>query len=722
MNQWRLTGISLPPAGWLRATGRTANGISTGLIEHVARFPADALAPDTSIVAGPLGAVQSNIATFGFACTEPALRFNYSLDGAPPVQSATDTITLGPLTQGFHELRVFATDFAGNDDPNPATRTWVVDIGTPVPGAMDPTFVHAAAPPFISGGNVQRLAVQPDGKILAAGSFSTVEGEFRRYLARFLPGGALESSATFDIGDGALNFINAMLVQPDGKIVICGAFTAFNSQQRLRIARLHENGAVESNATFNIGTGANSVINAAILRPDGKIIIGGQFSTFNGQPRASLARLNPDGTLDPAWQPSVDGPILCLALQPDGKIVLGGVFNNVNGQPRNGVARLNADGTLDTGFVAPFAFCYPGVLAIQPDGKILVAGYLLDTSFNAKGLARLRADGSLDPVPAFEPNGAFSSIQDIALQADGKIIIAGEFTSAAGQPRGGIARLHADGTLESTATFNTGPGAANGAASASVNSVALQLDGKILVGGNFTSFGGGACTHLARLINDTATSSLSISGQYGAHWYLGGSAPELANVRFEVNTGGGWTDLGPGIRTGTGWDITGLALPASGILRATGRVGAQPGNSHFIAQTRVLAAPVDLWRQDNFGADATNPAIAGNLADPDADGSVNLIEYANGTDPRHHDGRPPIGVAFEGAAVSFTYQRAVAANDVTYGVQTSPDAVNWFDTTNYTEEILANNGVTERVKVNVPFDAANLTAEKGFIRGKVSMP
>jgi hypothetical protein len=276
--------------------------------------------------------------------------------------------------------------------------------------------------------------------------------------------------------------------------------------------------------------------------------------------------------------------------------------------------------------------------------------------------------------------------------------------------------------LESTDTFNTTDGANNGTTAATVNTVALQQDGKILLGGNFDRIGLHTFKRIARLVNDGATSHLSVEGNETAHWFLGGAAPDITHVRFELNIGGGWTDLGPGIRTGGGWGMGGLTLPVGSSLRAIGRTTANTGNPGMILQSRVITAPVDMWRDQQFGPDALNPTIGGSLADPDGDGSVNLMEYARGTDPRIHNPEPPIAVAFEGAAITFTYQRALAATDVTYGVQTSPDAVNWDDTTNYTEEILSNDGVVEKVKVSVPFDAENLTPEKGFIRGKVSVP
>jgi len=126
---------------------------------------------------------------------------------------------------------------------------------------------------------------------------------------------------------------------------------------------------------FGIGAGTNSFVNASVLQPDGKIIIGGGFGTFNGAVRNRVARLNADGSLDDTFDPGGGGnnSVYSIALQLDGKIVIGGAFTIFNGSVRNNVVRLNADGTLDNTF-------NPGsgsnntirAIALQPDGKILI--------------------------------------------------------------------------------------------------------------------------------------------------------------------------------------------------------------------------------------------------------------------------------------------------------------------------------------------------------------
>ncbi len=718
---WQLTGLSLPATGLLRARGRTSN---SGLVEQVAEFPCDDTALDTAITAGPAGVTAESSAIFRFAANVPAQHFTYRLDGGAPVQTVPATATFTGLAPGAHTLTVFVTEQSGYADPTPAVRTWTVAPITPRAGSPDTGFIHADdTPPFVSGGAVQRLAVQPDGKILAAGSFSTVEGEPRRYLARFLPDGALEDTSTFDIGDGLLNYANALAVQPDGKILLAGYFLELNGLMRTRIARLLPNGAVESTATFNTGTGASSGIEAMVLQADGKIIIAGDFTSFNGQPRVRVARLLTDGSLDHSFIPNVDGTVSAMALQPDGKVLIAGTFFQVDGQTRPGLARLLATGALDPGFVPGIVGgSYPSALAVQRDGHILVSGYLpRAVPGPPKGLVRLLPDGTEESAATFLPGTDVSDINDMTLQSDGRIVVGGSFTSMRGQPRGGIAVLLPDGSLAPTDVFDTGAGARNGAGTGTVNAIALQADGKILLGGNFTAVSGRAFTQIARLLNHGAVSEITLDAAGTAQWLVGNSAPEVDQVRFGMDTGTGWHDLGPGVRTLAGWKICGLPQPAAGTsLGAIGRASSRTGNGSLIAKTRRFGSARQRWREDTFGADAANPAIAGDLADPDGDGVANLMEYAGGSHALNAGSRPRMAGGVEGNNAYFIAERPIAATGIAYGVEKSTDLQTWTNAA-FTEEVLTDDGITRTVKVTVPIEINNPAKPQGFIRGKVSV-
>ncbi len=149
---------------------------------------------------------------------------------------------------------------------------------------------------------------------------------------------------------GANGAVYTTILQPDGKILIGGQFTTYNGITANRIARLNTDGTLDT--TFTVGTGADSSVNTITLQPDGKILIGGAFTTYNGTTVNHVARLNADGTLDTTFVTGTgtNGSVFTIALQPDGKILIGGWFTTYNGTTANYIARLNTDGTLDTTF------------------------------------------------------------------------------------------------------------------------------------------------------------------------------------------------------------------------------------------------------------------------------------------------------------------------------------------------------------------------------------
>jgi delta-60 repeat domain len=236
------------------------------------------------------------------------------------------------------------------------------------------------------------------------------------------------------------------------------------------------------------------------VQSDGRIIVGGKFTSVNGIGRNNIARLNVNGTLDESFNPgtgidsSISTPsVRALAVQSDGRIIVGGEFTSVNGVGRNNIARLNANGTLDGSFDAGTgANDTVQALAVQPDGKVLMAGFFTNVSGVARSrVARLNANGSLDT--GFAGGGANDVVFALVRQPDGRIVIGGNFTSAGGSGRNRIARLTANGSLDTS--FDPGSGVTGG----SVLCLALQSNGRVLLGGSFTTVGGTVRWSLARL-------------------------------------------------------------------------------------------------------------------------------------------------------------------------------------------------------------------------------
>ena len=385
-------------------------------------------------------------------------------------------------------------------------------------GSLDTAFNPAGA-----NSDVLALAVQSDGKILIGGDFTTYNGTATDFTARLNSDGSLDTAFNSS-GDGANDYVVALAVQSDGKILIGGAFNTYNGTTAPYLARLNTDGTLDT--AFNLGgtgindTGTNSGVSTVAVQSDGKILIGGDFTIYNGTTVNHLARLNTDGTLDTAFNSGGTGPdneVLTIAVQSDGKILIGGAFNSYNGTVINKVARLKTDGTLDTAFNTGGTGANGDVYAIafQSDGKVIVGGAF--NSYNGVGanrLTRLNPNGTLDT--AFNPgnSGADGTIQAVAVQSSGKIIVGGNFTSYNGITAKYIARLNTDGTLDTT--FNPAGSGAN----RTIRAITLQGDGKIIVGGDFTSYNGTTTNYLARLNTDGTLDTTFNPAGSGADEYV----------------------------------------------------------------------------------------------------------------------------------------------------------------------------------------------------------
>jgi len=414
--------------------------------------------------------------------------------------------------------------------------------------------------------NVLALAVQTDGKILIAGTFTNLDGQPRNFLGRLNADGTVDSG----FNPVADNFVHSLAVQEDGKILVGGTFGALGGQPRSYLSRLNTDGTLDNG--FN--PGASSVVRSLEVQTDGKIVVGGAFTSLGGETHQRLGRLNADGTPDSAFNPAANGFVFTLAVLADGKMVVGGQFTNLNGQARWRIARLEAGGILDGSFVAE-ANGMVRALAVQTDGKILVSGTF--TMLNGQprnNIGRLNTDGTLDS--GFNP-GANGGVLALAVQANGKILAGGDFTWAGGQARDRIARFHADGTLDGD--FNPG-------ASRTVSTLAVQPDGKSLLGGTFATLGGQPRKHIARLNNtEPATQSLTSDG-LTVTWRRGGASPEVSRTTFDYTTDGvTWIGLGAGERIAGGWQVSGVTLPSPVTIRGRGNVAGDGTGSRWVVET-----------------------------------------------------------------------------------------------------------------------------------------
>lgn len=323
-------------------------------------------------------------------------------------------------------------------------------------------------------------------------------------------------------------------LQSTGKIIISGGFNKYNNVDATHLMRLNTN-LTHDTSFLALGTFPNSPYDFKVL-PNDQIIVVGTFTSVNGVTTGKgIAKLNADGTVDTSFNVGGTGidtydRILSCGVQSDGKILLGGGFiRSYNGMPTENMIRLNTNGTLDTSFTYPFTYnpnTFSSVdnIVIQPDGKILVAGNnsnSLDALGNAIGqphLFRLNSDGSLDSTftTTFldttnrnDCRSCFSPIQNIVLQPDGKIIIVGVFVSFHGiRGKNNIVRLNSDGTLDTTFMGSR----SNATSDRVIKDAVIEPSGKIIIGGEFTTFKGTTANKLARLNADGTLDNTFSSG------------------------------------------------------------------------------------------------------------------------------------------------------------------------------------------------------------------
>jgi uncharacterized protein (TIGR03437 family) len=340
--------------------------------------------------------------------------------------------------------------------------------GTPVTGiirlnpdgSLDPSFI-APIPPIVL---VRDLLLQPDGRIVIAGDFTSYAGTPRKYLARINTDGSLDSS--FDPGAGTSRPPSTLARLPDGRILAGGNFYLAGDEVRLGVASFHPDGRVDSSFKSLVGGRPDSLFaeaQFAALAPGGKIVIAGTFDVVNETARPKLARLNADGTLDGSFAPMIasagsnEPEFYKLAVQPDGKVLV-----YVPSAKR--FLRLNVDGSEDSSFTPPRfdLLVSDGLIILQPDGKILLSGFGIDSTTR---LVRLNPDGTEDTT--FRSDAPIRNIFAMALQLDGKVVIADDRR---------IVRLNANGALDSSfeASFSS---------DTVIRTLALQPNGKILVGG-----------------------------------------------------------------------------------------------------------------------------------------------------------------------------------------------------------------------------------------------
>jgi uncharacterized delta-60 repeat protein len=316
-------------------------------------------------------------------------------------------------------------------------------------------------------GTVQTIFDQNDDRILVGGQFTSVAGVNLNYIARLMTNGTIDTS--FNPGDGANGPVYSMaqaFLNGVPEIYVAGAFGSLNSVSSPGVVRLKSNGTVDT--SFAVGSGLDGTAFTVVPYPAnsvlaGDVLVGGTFAHYNGTLVNGIARLTSNGSLDATFNPgsaATNGVVNAIAIQPDGRILVGGSFTSFNGAAVNNLIRLNTDGSMDTNFVASVGGSTNSVNAItlQPDNSILVVGQFSQANgVTRNGVTRLMPTGATDPSINFG-TGANGAVNAVLVQpANGLITLGGAFTTFNGQTFDHIVQLYGLSMAGSGAfTFSAG--------------------------------------------------------------------------------------------------------------------------------------------------------------------------------------------------------------------------------------------------------------------------
>jgi len=364
---------------------------------------------------------------------------------------------------------------------------------TVIPALTAPGFLDLNFDPKVALSDlysfIRTVVVQRDNKVLIAALG----------LIRVDPDGQIDRAFTVNLsGDGQ---ITDVALQDDDRILICGTFTNVNGVARNRIARLRPDGRLDESFDPGEGVGGTTPnISSVTWHTNGQVLIAGTFTSVNGVTRSGIARLNASGVLDNGFDPGDLTPasVTSVKVQHDGRVIIVGEFTAINGVSRPGLARLRADGSLDTDFFpavsvssASDLFDVPQGLVLQPDGMIWLAGDFGTVGGQERvNLVRLRSDGSVD-VKLSRPAANFGLIPthfSLALQPDGRLLVSSRFSP--------LVRLDPDGTVDSN--FQV-PEFKRNFSPRGPMFIALGSDGQVMVAGDFTAVAGWPRPGLARL-------------------------------------------------------------------------------------------------------------------------------------------------------------------------------------------------------------------------------
>jgi uncharacterized delta-60 repeat protein len=392
----------------------------------------------------------------------------------------------------------------------------------PTDGSPDTTFSQDLGSGFANA--VLSVASQADGKVVAGGIFTSVNGTASNYVARLNPDGTVDTNFSLSLGGDSGGFngaVEIVVVQPDGKILVGGQFTSVNGTPSNRLARLNRDGTVDaafSDALGGAGGGFNATVRSIAVRRDASIFVAGDFTQVSSTASSHLVLLEPSGVVDEAFTGGLDGGfnnnVSSVALDADEHVLAAGDFTKVGSKESNRLARLNADGTTDGAFSDKLGGAGGGfnkvveTVVVQPNGQIVTGGEFTSPS---RRLARVNADGTFDAAFTAALGGQDGGFDDdvatALAQPNGQILVGGAFEKLNNAPARHFVRLNADGHLDVPFLANLGSNFDD-----PPNQVVLQEGGGIIAGGLFESVNGIPSFFAARLQDAAYATSSSAPG------------------------------------------------------------------------------------------------------------------------------------------------------------------------------------------------------------------
>ncbi|KIQ25172.1 calcium-binding protein [Flavobacterium sp. MEB061] len=389
---------------------------------------------------------------------------------------------------------------------------------------------------------------QADGKIIIVGSFTKYNGSTVNRIARILPNGTIDT--TFNTGIGTTSNITNVEILSDGKILLSGNFTAFNGISSNKIVKLFPEGRVDE--SFNIGTGFNDDVNAMFIQSDGKVLLGGKFSSYNEISANRIIRINEDGSLDSTFLSGSGfngGAVQVIKTDISGNIMIGGSFTGFyNGAEVNRICVLNRNGTIRTDLDFGSGPATASVLALENDaeGSWYVGGsFSVFDGLNQGRLAKINPAGEYDTAYLSAGVGFDNSVYKVIPLENKQTMVFGNFKKFNGEQASRIVRLLEDGTYDES--FNLKQAGANNV----IKTAVLQQDGKIILGGNFTKYNETACNRIIRILSDgSVDQTFNIGSGFNSQVYALATQSD-----------------GKIIATGSFTNYNGAANPATRIVR-----------------------------------------------------------------------------------------------------------------------------------------------------------